>query len=70
MSHWIDVTGIRGADEAPYFGTCAYRLLVNTYGAKGFLDPAEAKVISEIEPPVVPRNATYSDRCTGKGTRG
>jgi len=25
----------------------------DVYGAKGFLDPAEAKVISEIEPPVV-----------------
>jgi len=52
MSHWIDVTGIAERTKRRILGHAPIGV-GDTYGAKGFLDPAEAKVISEIEPPVV-----------------
>ncbi|MCH8490717.1 MAG: hypothetical protein LAT81_12415 [Oceanicaulis sp.] len=52
MSHWIDVTGIAERTKRRILGHAPIGV-GDVYGAKGFLDPAEAKVISEIEPPVV-----------------
>ena len=46
MSHWIDVTGIAERTKRRILGH-APNGVGDVYGAKGSLDPAEAKVISE-----------------------
>lgn len=52
MSHWIDVAGIAGRTKRRILGHASIGI-GDSYGSKGFLDPIEAKVISEIEPPIV-----------------
>ena len=52
MSHWIDAAGIAGRTKRRILGHAPLGV-GDAYGAKSFLDPAEAKIISEIEPPVV-----------------
>jgi len=52
MSHWIDAAGIAGRTKRRILGHASIGI-GDSYGSKGFLDPVEAKVISEIEPPVV-----------------
>jgi len=52
MSHWIDAAGVAGRTKRRILGHASIGI-GDSYGSKGFLDPVEAKVISEIEPPVV-----------------
>lgn len=52
MSGWLDGKNISGRTKRRILGHAPIGV-GDTYGPKGFLDPAEAKIISEIEPPVV-----------------
>ncbi len=52
MSDWIDAAGVAGRTKRRILGHAPIGV-GDGYGGKGFLNPVEAKIISEIEPPVV-----------------
>lgn len=52
MASWIDKDAIAGRTRRRILGHAPMGV-DDVYGGNGFLDPAEAKIISEIEPPVV-----------------
>ena len=52
MSDWIDAAGVAGRTKRRILGHAPIGI-GDGYGGKGFLNPVEAKIISEIEPPVV-----------------
>lgn len=52
MAAWIDKGAIAGRTRRRILGHAPMGV-DDVYGGNGFLDPAEAKIISEIEPPVV-----------------